>query len=160
MSHSASDGIGNRLYHLIPLALSFSLSLSLALSHSTPPLIHLPRTLLNVSPNPIFLSHDCKNFPSLNHELTPPSLFLSTQLPITFLFPLFDFFFFKTSNFPLHRPSLGHPQIIWLEMEMFQIWESKQQIMKCFGEDRLQILMGWSSQDLSLKKKKRRIQMK
>lgn len=57
MSHSASDGIGNRLYLLIPpRLLTLSLSLSLALSHSTPPLIHLPRSLLNISPRPIFLS--------------------------------------------------------------------------------------------------------
>lgn len=54
MSHSASDGIGNRLYLLIPAALSFSLSLRLALSfHSS--LIHLLRSLLNISPKPIFL---------------------------------------------------------------------------------------------------------
>lgn len=95
MSHSASDGIGNRLYLLIPLALPFSLSLSLALSHSTPPLIHLLRTLLNISPNPIFLPRRLPAF-SLPLPVSPP--FLSSQLPTSFLFSHLVFFlsFFNT----------------------------------------------------------------
>lgn len=62
MSRCASDGIGNHLYLLIPLTLSSSLSLSLALSHSTPPLIHLLCTLSNISHNTIFLSRRLATF--------------------------------------------------------------------------------------------------
>lgn len=101
MSHSASDGMGNRLYLLIPLALPFSLSLSLALSHSTPPLIHLLRTLLNISPNPIFLPRQLPAF-SLSLSTAFYCPFLSSQLPTSFLFSLF-FFFFK------HPPPLASP---------------------------------------------------
>ncbi len=90
MSHSASDGIGNRLYLLIPPALSFSLSLSLALSHSTPPLIHLLRTLLNISPNPIFLFSPIASIFFLSTaELLPPSLSSQLDSPLVFCSHLF-----------------------------------------------------------------------
>lgn len=130
MSHSASDGIGNRLYLLIPLALSFSLSLSLALSHSTPPLIRLLRTFLNISPNPIFLSRRLPafSFSQLQSFYRP---FLSSLLDSPIL-SCTNLFFFKTSNFHrLREPPLG-PSAAWMGAHILTIlpihlWDIKKE---------------------------------
>lgn len=103
MSHSASDGIGNRLYLLIPLALSFSPSLSLALSHSTPPLIHLLSTLLNTSPNPIVLSHRLPAFSFSQPQQSFCHLFFP-RLPTSFLLLSCFFFFYIKPPPPLPSP--------------------------------------------------------
>lgn len=92
MSHSASDGIGNRLYLLIPLALSpLPLIISRPLSfHSSPYPSPAHPPFLNVSPNPILLSFRLPAF-SLFPQM--PSWYCPVSAPLVILFPPSFLFF-------------------------------------------------------------------